>query len=381
MLVVSHVISGLQRGGAEMMLCKLVERHVHRSMTIEVISLTDEGNLGEWIRRCGVAVYTLGMKRGVADPRAVLRLIERWRSRRPDVIQTWMYHADLIGGVAAKLSGSPPLIWGVRQSNLAPAHNKRLTLLTATLCAKMSRWLPKRIVCCSEAAAQAHIRIGYDRQKIVVIPNGFDLHAYRALPSVRASVRAELGILEAEPVIGMIARFDPQKDHKTFIDAAAILRQRLPSARFVLVGDGMTFENRQLVEYLESRQVIDRFFLLGRRDDIVRILNTFDIASLSSLGEGFPNVIGEAMACEVPCIVTNAGDSALLVGNSGKVVPIGDAVAMAEAWAQLLKYSAEERRALGAAARARIKQYFDIEVVAERYATLYTELAQPNHSS
>ena len=212
---------------------------------------------------------------------------------------------------------------------------------------------------------------------MVVIPNGFDLEGFKPDSSARVSVRTELGIGPNHPVIGLVARFDPQKDHRSFIDAASILAARLPSAWFVLCGDDVTWDNQELARWIDDAGIRDRVYLLGRRDDIARLLNAFDVASLSSAyGEGFPNVVGEAMACGVPCVVTDVGDSAWIVGDTGRVVPIRDPKALADSWLALVEAGQQARQMLGARARARIIEQFDLEVIAGRYAKLYCELAQ-----
>lgn len=365
-----------------MTLYKLVQTLPARHISADVISLTDEGNLGSWIREAGATVEALGMKRGLPDLRVIPRLARALRDRRPNVVQTWMYHADLIGGLAARLLGSAPVAWGIRQSTLDPVHSKRLTRLTARICARLSRHLPDRIVCCSEEAARVHREMGYAAAKMRVIPNGFDLERYRPDPSAGAALRVELGIEPRQPVVGMVARYDPQKDHRTFIEAAAILQRRQPTVKFALVGEGVTWDNRELVGRLEAATVIDAFLLLGRRDDVARLSNVFDVASLSSaFGEGFPNAIGEAMACEVPCVVTDVGDSALLVGDTGHVVPVRDPIALADAWEHLITCEPIERQARGMAARMRVKRHFDISNVVEQYAALYNEMASARRAA
>jgi len=360
-----------------MMLHKLLGYLPRDLVSNEVVSLTGEGSVAAWIRELGVPVYALGARRGMPDPRAVTRLMRRMKASRPQVVQTWMYHADLIGGLAAKLAGDIPVAWNIRQSNLDPVHSKRLTIWTAKICARLSRRIPARIVCCSDAAARIHREMGYAADKMVVIPNGFDMESFRPDAGARVSVRTELGIGQNDPVIGLVARFDPQKDHRTFVDAASILGARLLSARFVLCGDGVTWDNQELVRWIDDAGIRDRICLLGRRDDIARLLNGFDVATLSSAyGEGFPNVVGEAMACGVPCVVTDVGDSAWIVGDTGRVVPIRDAKALADSWLALVEAGHQARQALGARARARIVEHFDLEAIAGRYAKLYCELAQ-----
>ncbi len=375
-LRVLHVISGLTPGGAENMLFKLLSAMDRARFASRVVSLTQDGPIGERIRTLGVETSSLGMKRGVPNPAGVVRLASLVRRWRPDLVQTWMYHADLVGGLAAKLGTWPtPVVWGLRNSDLDPATVKRTTLWTVKVCASLSGLLPRAIVSCSRAACLIHERLGYAREKMIVIPNGFDLSAFRSDPEARTAVRAELGIPDSAPVVGMVARYDPQKDHGNFLQAAAEVRTRIPEVWFVLAGSGVDRQNGALVEMACRLGVADRVRLLGLRTDIPRIDAALDVATLSSAyGEAFPNVVGEAMACAVPCVVTDVGDSAMIVGDTGRAVPPRDPSALAEAWASLLSLPAQERAALGRRARLRVEAEFSLPAVAARYSELYEDI-------
>ena len=372
MIKVLHIITGLSTGGAEMMLYNLLSRIDRTAFDPQVISLTNIGSIGGKIRALGVPVRAMGMRRSMPNPLEVLRLAYQLRKARPDVIQTWMYHADLVGGLAAKIARDIPLAWGIRASNLDPQGIKRRTIWTVMVCARLSRWLPTRIVCCSVASQRVHTERGYSTDKMVVIPNGFDLDAFRPDPGARLTVRQELGISKEALLIGLVARFDPLKDHRNFVQAAALLHARVPDVHFLLCGDGITWENRDLAGLIDAAGIRNCCHLLGLRDDVPRLLATLDIASLSSYGEGLPNVVGEAMACGVPCVVTDVGDSALIVAETGRVVPPKDWEALAAAWREMIEIGAEERKQLGLAARRRIEEHFSLAAVVERYQELYT---------
>lgn len=366
-----HLITGLSTGGAEMMLYKLVSQMDRDKFDIHVISLTDIGPIGERIQSLGIPVDALGMKRGIPDPRRLLKLISLLKKNIPDLIQTWMYHSDLMGGLAAKLAGNIPVVWGIRHSNLDPEGNKSITIWTAKICALLSRWLPVKIVCCSEASKKVHTILGYDPERMVVIPNGFDLNLFKPDLEGKTSIRQELGISEDTILIGMAGRFDPQKDHRNFIKAAALLQEEISNVQFLLCGDDITWENRKLSKWIDEVGLHRYFYLLGRRNDIPRVMTTLDIASSSSYGEGFPNVVGEAMACGTPCVVTDVGDSALIVGKTGIVVPPGDPDALALAWKKLIGIGKDKRQKLGHNARLRIREKFSLSSVVKRYEDLY----------
>lgn len=358
-----HVITGLGAGGAEAMLHRLVR--AQPGQVARVVSLMDVGPVGARIGALGIPVAALGMRRGHPEPSALPRLIRLLRRDGPDVVQTWMYHADLLGGIAARVLRIP-VIWGVRQDRLF-RDDKVLTRLTRRLCATLSPFVPDRIVCNSEAARRTHLAVGYQARKLVVVPNGFDLSRFKPDAEARAAVRRELGVPDGTPLVGMVARYHPHKDHRTFIAAAARVRGACPPARFLLCGDGMDRENAELAELLRRAGLRAAAHLLGRRDDVERILAALDVACLSSRTESFPNAVGEAMACGVPCVATDCGDVREIVGQAGRVVPVGDPDGMADAVLELLRLDGPAREALGAAARARVGTTYDIAVVAQRF--------------
>jgi len=286
-----------------------------------------------------------------------------------------MYHGNLVGGLAARLGRSRAIVWGIRNSALDANRSRGTTLWTIKVGATLSALIPQKIVCCSEVARLDHETMGYRADKMVVIPNGFDLAAFRPDPTARVAVRRELGLPEDALLIGLVARHDPQKDHQNFIEATRLVALKHENIRFVLCGDGIDWSNAQLECWIKSTGIKNRFFLLRRRDDVPRITAALDIASCtSSYGEAFPNVLGEAMACEVPCVTTNVGDSAFIVGDTGIVVPARNPQALADAWATLVEAGADHRQRLGKAARDRVRQEFELGSVASRYQTLYEQV-------
>ncbi len=356
------------------MLFKLVSAMDRACFSNRVVSMTSRGATAQMIESAGVPVSALGMRRGAPDPRGVSCLFRLIRREKPDVIQTWMYHADLMGGLASRLAGRREVVWNIRHTNLALEANKRTTVWTARACAFFSGLIPARIVCCSEASRRVHSGLGYDAGKMVVIPNGFDLVSFKPDTAARESVRRQLRLPPDSLLAGMIARFDPQKDHRNFIQAAARLAGSGVRVFFVLCGLGVDAANDKLAGWAGETGFADRFFFLGRRQDMPRITAALDVACLSSAGEGFPNVLGEAMACGVPCVATDAGDSAYIVGRTGRIVPPGDSAALARAMGEILGMGPEGRSRLGEAARERIRENFDLSDIVGRYQDLYLEV-------
>lgn len=369
-----HVITGMVRnGGAQTMLYKLLSGLDRTVWRAQVVSLVGIGPVGEKIRALGVPVRTLGMRRGVPNPFAVYRLSRWFRQDPPQIVQTWLYHADFLGGLAAKIAGDIPVAWNIRHSSLD--GDKLLSRWTVRVCARLSHRLPTRIVCCSEVARQIHIQLGYAADRMVVIPNGFDLAAFKPNPAARQSVRQELGLARETVLIGLVGRFHRQKDHRSFVEAAARLHTNFPEVHFLLCGDEVTWENPELVGWITAAGLRRRCHLLGRREDMPRLTAALDIATVaSSYGEGFPNVVGEAMACGIPCVVTDVGDSPLIVQETGSVVPPKRPQALAAAWGRLIEVGPEERRRLGLAARRRVETHFSLPTVTGQYQRLHEEL-------
>ena len=371
---ITVIITGLNTGGAEVMLLKLLER-LSPQFSVQVISLTDIGPIGQRIQQLGVPVTALGMPRGIPNPLAFMRLVRILHRSKPDIVHTWMYHADLLGGIAARLAGAPSVIWHIHHSDLSRDKTKATTRLTAMLCAQLSKFIPDRILSCSAVARDIHGSLGYVLDKFLLMPNGTDIECFQPDPQARASVRQELGMTAEAPLIGLVARFDPQKNHVGFFEAAGYLHQKQPNVHFLLAGRDIDTNNRQLIEAIHQANVSHVTHLLGLREDIPRLMASLDVlASASSYGEAFPMVLGEAMACGVPCVVTDVGDSTCIVGDTGKVVAPDDMTGLAIALDNLLGLPTEERFRLGRQARLRIAENFEIGKVVNLYQSLYKEL-------
>ncbi|CAM8654663.1 RfaG Glycosyltransferase [Oxalobacteraceae bacterium] len=368
------IITGLTTGGAEAMLLKLLQKIDLSRFTPTVISLTTMGEIGPHIEAFGIRVHALGITPGALSTIKFLRLVRLLLQFKPDVVHTWMYHADLLGGLAARLAGVRAISWGIRHTDLSASANKRSTLAVMRACARLSRWLPQKILVNSTVAAKAHASQGYSSDKMVVIPNGFDLGKFSPTPLARIEVREELGLASTTFLVGVIGRFHPQKNQIGFIEAIAVMHRIEPDVHFLLVGQGIDMGNAQLKATMQSAGVTAVCHLLGARTDVSHLMAGLDVLALPSVGEAFPNVVGEAMACAVPCAVTDVGDSAWIVGETGRVVPVGDMSGLAHAIYDLLKLPADERAVLGATARERVANLFEIGTVVKQYEAFYESL-------
>lgn len=358
-----------------MMLYKLLSRMERGRFDATVISLSDRGALADKFAGIGVPVHWIDMKPGLPTPAAAVRLVSRIRQLKPDLIQGWMYHGNLAAQLAAAFAPARiPVLWNVRGAHFALGDEKPSTAAVVWLNAKLSS-LPSKIINNSAASALGHEqRLGYNAGKRLVIPNGFDTAVFVPSDAARRGVRAELALADDTPLIALFARFHPVKDHAVFLEAASILLQSHPQARFVLAGKDADGNNEYLCRLANRPGLSGKVHLLGERSDMPRLSAAMDVVSLSSRAEGFPNVIGEAMACGVPCAVTDVGDSAWIVGDTGKVAPPGDAPALAKAWQELLDLNCENRRELGQLARQRVIENFSLDAIARRYEAAYEEV-------
>jgi glycosyltransferase involved in cell wall biosynthesis len=315
----------------------------------------------------------LGISRARPNPFLFLRLVWLLRKIKPDVVHTWMYHADLLGGLAAHLAGCGRVIWGIHHSNLSKNENKWTTLLVVKCCALLSRYVPTHILSCSQRAKEIHAVFGYAADKMQVIPNGFELDRFVPDTDARSSLRAELGLAPDAALVGLIARFDSQKNHFGFLEAAAQVRAQLTNVYFIMAGTQVDADNAALNTAISVRNLHSHVRLLGQRNDIPRLMAGLDVLASSSHGEAFPNVLGEAMACGVPCVVTDVGDSAGIVGSTGRVVPAGDMAGLARELLQVLRLSPEVKASVGVRARMHVASNYEIGHIARLYESFYTK--------
>jgi glycosyltransferase involved in cell wall biosynthesis len=369
---VAHLITDLEPAGAELMLARLVETFAGTQIDNAVISLGTRGPVADRIASAGVPVFALDIRPGRPDPRALWRLVRLLRRLRPALVQTWLYHADFAGLLAGALIRLP-VVWNIRCAELDPRdHPSSLTPLLRAL-ALASRY-PAAVICNSFAGQRAHEQIGYRPRRWAVIPNGFDTDAFRPQPAARGELRHELGLSPAVPLVGLLARFHPMKDQATFLNAAKQVITTLPDVHIVAAGRGVDAAP-SLREFVREAGLGDRIHLLPGRNDAPRFLAALDVAVSSSYGEAFPNVVGEAMACGTPCVVTDVGDSAQIVGDTGVIVPPRDPAALAAGILRLLDEDETARSARGVAARTRILADFSLTRAAARYEALYREVA------
>ena len=369
------ITTSLSTGGAEMMLLKLLQQLDRDRYQPCVISLRGKDEVGAHIEALGIPVFALHMRLGLSALQSFFRLVSYLRSAQPDLVQTWMYHADMLGGFAARLAGCQRIVWGIRNSTLDKRLTKPATLLIVKACALLSRWLPTRIITCSTRAKEVHVRAGYCAKKIQVIPNGFDLKRFAPDVTAPSRMRTALGLPENTPLVGLMARYNPQKNHAGFVEAAKHVCSSMPHVHFILAGGMIDANNNELKKLIQAKALGRNMHLLGRRDDMPELIAALDVlVSSSSFGEAFPNVLGEAMACGVPCAVTDVGDSAEIVDETGFVVAAGDMQGLAQCILKLLSLNSEDKASLGFQARARVESKYEIGRVTRMYESFYDQI-------
>lgn len=356
------------------MLLKLLERLDRSKYTPVVISLTTVGEIGQRIASLGIPVHGLGMTTVLSSLIGFVRLIWQIRRLRVNIVHTWLYHADLIGGLAAIIAGVTSIFWGIRSSNLDYARTQWMTRVVRRVCALLSHIVPRRIYLNSETASQIHVSLGYAAKKMKVIPNGFDMSRFLPDNRARFQLRTELGCARETLLVGMMGRFDPLKNHAGFFSAMAIVHQHMPQVQLVLAGKGVDRNNEELIQLIEGAGLFANAHLLGQRDDMPKLMAALDVLACPSHAEAFPNVVGEAMASGVPCVTTDVGDCAYIIGDTGHVVQAGDMAGVAWGVAALLELPRAQRSALGEKARARVANYFEIGGVVRKYQETYESM-------
>jgi glycosyltransferase involved in cell wall biosynthesis len=372
---VLHIINDLSVGGAEMMLYKLLSEMDEGRFHSTVISLKNSGSMRTRIEALGVPVYTLYMERALSQASFAWRLMRLLQRIRPGVIQGWMAHGNLAALAAGALSpGRVPVLWNIRQSLYSLDCEKPFTVRAIKLGARLSH-RPDAIVYNSRTGATQHAEFGYRADRSTVIYNGFDTELFAPSFDARKGLRAELGLADTSLLIGLISRYHAIKNHANFLRAAALLRKRGVDVHFVLAGRGIDWDNRPLRILIQELGLVRNIHLLGERQDTARIMAALDVAASASHAEGFPNIIGEAMACAVPCVVTDVSDLSWIIKGAGLVVPKDNPASMARAFVQMLELGAEGREELGRAGRARVMKHFRLDAVAAQYSALYESVA------
>ena len=376
---IAHVIIGLDVGGAELMLKRLVENSNHKKYEHVVISLTRDGVIGESLKSNGFEVYSLNLNMFSFLVLGPFRLIRLLKKINPCVVQTWMYHSDLLGGVCARVIGIKNIVWSIRSTDIDKGGSK-LTVLIRKVLSQLSYLIPKKIVCAANKSKNIHIQVGYDKSKMIVIPNGFTKEKFEPNLERCENIKSQLGF-QGEIIISSIGRYHPIKNHKLFIDSCNLLSENNKDKRFlfVMVGRGVNYSNEELKYLIEKTNTPEKFILLDERDDVREILNISDIYCLHSLSEGFPNVLGEAMCLGKICVSTDVGDARDILISDELLVDLSDddsAFSYANALSRAVKVMSSRTTVdkISKMSIQRMEECFSIQSIVKRYEKLYSDL-------
>jgi glycosyltransferase involved in cell wall biosynthesis len=369
---VVHIITGLGDGGAEHALFKICKYDLKNKHF--VISLKDKGKYFSLLNKLGIKVYCLNVS--FFSIYKFLFLIKLLRSLKPDIVQTWLVHADFIGSFAARLAGIKKILWNVRYSNIEIGKAKLTTILIIKILSILSYVIPKLILVVSKRAKKIYEMEGYNKKILKFIPNGYDMKVLKNNNILKKKFRKKIKIKKSIPLIGNVARYDPQKDHLNLLNALALIRLKKINFFCVLIGSNLDKNNTKIIAEIKRLKLNNHVKLLGQIKNITEVMNGLDIHVLSSsYGEGFPNVVAESMACGTPCIVTDVGDSSYIVGKTGWVVPPNNSQKLARAIKKSLdeiRYIKWNKRCIKA--QLRIKNKFNIGKMIELYNSVWARV-------
>ena len=374
---VVHIITGLGDGGAEHALFKICKYDVSNKHF--VISLKGPGKYFSLLNKLGIKVYCLNVN--FFSIIKFISLIKLLRFLKPDIVQTWLVHADFIGGIAARLAGIKNILWNIRYSNIEMGKAKLTTVIIIKILSVLSYLIPKFIITVSKKAKKIYEKIGYNKKIIKFIPNGYDLSILKINKHQKIKFKKKIKIKKNIPLIGKVARYDPQKDHLNFLNALSLIRSKNINFFCVLIGFNIDKKNINLMSDIKRLKLTKHVKLLGQNDNILEVMNGLDLHILSSsYGEGFPNVVAESMACGTPCVVTDVGDSALVVGKTGWIVPPKNPAKLAKAVENaLLEKGSNKWNKRCKKARLRIKQNFSIGNMIKLYDKGWNRVYKNNH--
>ena len=364
-----HIIAGLKDGGAENILYKICQ-HDKLNNHI-VISITSGGKYFLLLKKLGVRVYSMNIK--FYSFLKFFYLIRFIHNLKPDVVQTWLVHGDFLGGIAAKLAGVKNLVWTILYSKLDESIEKKRNIFLIKILAKLSYIIPDIIIVVSKSAKKNCQDLGYQNKKIKLVTSGFDLSLFRIKKSEKINFRKKIKIKKKVPLIGIVARYHPVKDHLNLLNALSLIKSKNRKFFCVFVGSDMNNKNKKLTEKIKRLNLSNCVALLGPKNNISEVMNGIDLKILCSKSEGFPSVLVEAMACGTPCVVTNVGDSASIVGKTGWIVPPNNSLklgkAIEKAISEISKKSWRKRCTM---ARIRVVNSFKLQKMIKSYNEIWS---------
>jgi len=368
---VLHVIYSLGQGGAERTLtniCLKSKKHIHH-----IVCLTNKSFYSNLLEENNIKIYELNMNKFYFLFTSPIKFYSILRKIKPQIVQTWMYHSDLFGGIIARLAGIKIVLWNVRSSSFKLPEITYSSLLVSRINALISWFIPTNVICCGKYAAQCHANQGYDPSKIKIIFNGVDTKLFAPNSENRSLVRKKYKINRDTILLGMVARYTPLKDHRTLLKSLSLLNNLKQDWICILSGRGIDHDNYELLEMINSLNLSKKVLLIGTQININEIYNALDLHILSSTSEGFPNCLIEALSSGIPCISTNVGDAKFILKDVGWVINPSNPYQLARVVKKFFGLSESERKKISEFSRNRIKSKFSLAKLTEKYDDLYSE--------
>ena len=365
-----HIIASLDIGGAETMLSRLINHRPNLLKSTIVISLTNNGKIGRALEEIGVKVICLEMKNWLSIFKTLLKLKKIIRIERPNIIHTWMYHANIFGGIAAYLAKNQNIIWSIRRSQFTRKESLS-TFIVMKIGAMFSSIIPKSIVHVAESGLKNHQKYGYKSNNTLVIPNGFDLEKLKYDQIVRKKIRNKLNLNDDQILVGSVGRFHVSKGYETLISSSVNVLKVHKNVKYLLIGRNLDEQNSILMKWINKTGFAENFIMVGEKQDIPEYMNAMDIFCLPSITEGFPNVIGEAMASGLPCVASRVGDVEKITGDTAILVEPNNNELLSKGLNKILSMDSKKRKIMGSKGRRKIEKEYPINLICEKYYNLY----------
>lgn len=365
-----HIITGLNIGGAEKMLERLLLYNLDID-NITIISLSDIGKIGINLEKKGFKIYCLDVKKNITSLiLAVIKMIRLIRNIKPNLIQTWLYHANLLGSIASLFSTRAPVIWNLRGCDI-PQGALSQTFMIVKLLSLLSYLLPYKIICCGNSVKEAHITMGYSQKKMVIIENGYNFQHLKRNEDLRKKTRKDLHILDHEIIIGSVGRFDVLKDYESFVRAASLVDKKIENIRFMIIGRDININNSKLNFMINDNNMLDKIILIDEQDSLEAYYSSMDVFCLHSISEGFPNVLAEAMSYELPCVSTDAGDAKVMLMGGEFICNIKDFDSLANGLIKICSLTSKKRYEIGRKNAHIISENYNIDKIHSLYRETY----------
>ena len=369
-----HIITSLNIGGAESMLHRLIKFKPELIDSTIVVSLTDDGKIGLMLKDMGVTVISLEMRNWFSILSVIFKLKKIIQKEKPKIIHTWMYHANLLGGIAALMANNKNIIWSIRRSNLKYSESIS-TFFVMKIGALLSNIIPRKIVSVAESGVKNHEKYGYKKNKMIVIPNGFDLIKLKRDLLQRKIIRRKLDIFDDQLIIGSVGRFHDSKDYESLVASAPAVIRKFKNIKYMLIGRDIDSKNFTLMNWIAKTGYSSHFLLLGEINDVAKYMSAMDIFCLSSITEGFPNVVGEAMSMALPCVVTDVGDIKKLVGDTAIIVDPSNKQMLSQGLCEMLSHNTVKRNKIGLKGRQKVEEEFPLSLICKKYYDLYASMS------